>query len=226
MKISQETLAALKNFSEINQSLVIRKGNTQKTVALAKNILASVTLTDKFQKEFGIYDLVEFLNVLGLMPDAEIDFGETSMKITSGSMSTRFIYSDISNIHPEVPSKEIDEIMPEAELTFTLRKVDLDSIKKMSNVLSLEDVVITVIDGKLILRITDLSSDSCHNSDIVLCDYDGGAEFSFNYKISRFALLPDDYEVKICSKLISHFIGKNNSAEYLISLEKSSSYNA
>jgi len=224
MKISQDTIAALKNFAGINPSLIIREGFTQKTVALPKNIVGSVTLTDNFPQEFGIYDLAEFLNVLSMMPDAEIEFGEKSMKITNDTMSTQFVYSDPSNIHPDVPEKELDEIMPDADLTFTLKKDDLVALMKMSSAMSLEDVVITSENGKLILRITDLSSDSSHHSDIVIGDAPDGVDFSFNYKMERFMLLPDDYEVNISSRLISYFVGKNNNAEYLISLEKSSHY--
>lgn len=225
MKISQETIDALKNLATINESIVIREGNTQKSVALAKNILATITTIDKFPKSFGIYDLSEFLNVLSSMEDPDIEFGEKSAKITSGSMSTRFVYSDKSNIHPEVPAKEIDEIMPESDLTFELKKEDLNSSKKMASILSLDDVVITSENGNLLLRVTDLSSDSSNNSDIVIGKYEGNDNFSFNFKITRFSLLPDDYEVRICARLISHWIGKTNDAEYLISLEKTSSFN-
>ena len=40
MKISTRTLDVLKNFSEINQSILIKKGKKLKTVSALKNILA------------------------------------------------------------------------------------------------------------------------------------------------------------------------------------------
>ena len=39
MKISTETLNILKNFSTINSSLVVKQGNTIRTISPAKNIL-------------------------------------------------------------------------------------------------------------------------------------------------------------------------------------------
>ena len=59
MKISKETLDVLKNFSAINPNLVINEGNKLSTIAEAKNIMASTTVSETFPKEIGIYDLNE-----------------------------------------------------------------------------------------------------------------------------------------------------------------------
>jgi len=227
MNISKETLEVLKNFSEINQSLVLREGQTQKTIALAKNILSEVTLTDTFPKTVGIYDLSELLSILSIMPDATVDFGETSMIISNGSMKTKFVYSDVSNIHPEVPEKTVDEIMPSADVEFELDKDVLAAALKMSGVMNLEDIQLTQVDGKLILRVTDLSSSSSNSSDIEISDLDSDANFAFNFKAERLQkLMSDDYSVSISSKFVSRFVGKNRDTDYLISLEQSSTYEA
>jgi len=225
MKISKETLEALKNFSEINQSLVLREGQTQKTIALAKNILAEVSLTDTFPKTVGIYDLSELLSILSIMPDADVEFGDTSMNITSGTMKTKFVYSDVSNIHPETPAKTIDEIMPAVDVEFDLTKKTLNSALKMSGVMNLEDLQFTVVAGKLVLRVTDLSSSSSNSSDIEICDMAG--TFDFNFKSERLQkLLADDYHVSISSKFVSRFVGSNIDSDYLVSLEQTSTYEA
>jgi len=225
MNISKETLEALKNFSEINQSLVLKEGQTQKTVALAKNILAEVTLKDTFPKTVGIYDLSELLSILSIMPDADVEFGETSMIISDGNMKTKFVYSDVSNIHPEVPDKNIDEIMPEHAVEFMLSANTLSSALKMSGVMALEDLQFTKVDGKLVLRVTDLSSSSSNSSDLEICDMDDTAEFSFNFKAERLEkLMADDYAVKISKNFVSRFVGQNLDSDYLISLEQSSMY--
>jgi len=225
MKISTETLAALKTFSEINQSIVLRKGNLQKTVALAKNILAEVSVPDIFPKTVGIYDLSELLTIFSMMPDAEIEFGDTCMIISDENMKTKFVYSNISNIHPEVPEKSVDEIMPDSDVEFVVQAEQLSSALKMAGAMNLEDVQFTTHDGKIIMRITDLSSTSSNNADIVICDYAGAATFEFNYKAERLSkLMSDNYEVKISRRLVSRFTGSNIDSDYLISLEASSSY--
>ena len=64
MKISNKTLDILKNFSEINQSVLIKKGKNLKTVSALKNILAHAEVEEDFPQDFAIYQLNEFIGVL------------------------------------------------------------------------------------------------------------------------------------------------------------------
>ena len=66
MKLSNKTLEVLKNFSNINQNILIEEGNVVRTISTMKNILGSATITESFPIEFGIYDLNEFLGVMSL----------------------------------------------------------------------------------------------------------------------------------------------------------------
>ena len=74
MKLSDKTLLLLKNFSGINQSILFRQGNKLRTISVMKNILAEAEITEEFPKDFGIYDLNQFLNGLNLHQNAELDF--------------------------------------------------------------------------------------------------------------------------------------------------------
>ena len=66
MKLSNDTLAILKNFGNINPGIYFRKGKTLKTVSSHKNILVEATITDEIPADFGIYDLNNFLSVISL----------------------------------------------------------------------------------------------------------------------------------------------------------------
>ena len=68
MKLSDNTLSLLKNFSSINQSILFKKGNTLRTISVMKNILAEATVTEDFAKDFGVYDLNQFLKVWVFTP--------------------------------------------------------------------------------------------------------------------------------------------------------------
>ena len=61
MKISKSTMDVLKNFSEINQSIVIKEGNQVRTISALKNILAKASVGENFPKDFAIYDLPTFI---------------------------------------------------------------------------------------------------------------------------------------------------------------------
>ena len=66
MKLSDKTLTLLKNFSTINQSILFKKGNSLRTISVMKNILAEATIEEDIPKDFGVYDLNQFLNALSL----------------------------------------------------------------------------------------------------------------------------------------------------------------
>ena len=74
MKLSDKTLSVLKNFSTINQSILFKQGSKLRTISVMKNILAEATITEELPKDFGIYDLNQFLNGLGLHQSPELDF--------------------------------------------------------------------------------------------------------------------------------------------------------
>ena len=54
MKLSPETLALLKNFASISQSIHIKPGNSLKTVKGSRAVYGEATIPEKFEKEFGI----------------------------------------------------------------------------------------------------------------------------------------------------------------------------
>ena len=74
MKLSDKTIKLLKNFSSINQSILFKEGSKLRTISVMKNILAEATVDEEFPKDFGIYDLVQFLNGLDLHETPELDF--------------------------------------------------------------------------------------------------------------------------------------------------------
>ena len=61
MKLNQNTQDILKNFSLINTNILIKEGTELSTISTMRNIFAKATITESFEKEFGVYDLNEFL---------------------------------------------------------------------------------------------------------------------------------------------------------------------
>ena len=81
MELSNETMQALKNFASINSNVVIHPGNTIMTMAEAKNVLGYTTVSESFPQTFGIYDLQEMLNVLGLVDNPRVRFEDNYVLI-------------------------------------------------------------------------------------------------------------------------------------------------
>ena len=138
MKLSDNTLNILKNFSTINPNLVFKEGNQLKTISVAKNILATATIDETIPSEFGIYDLPEFLSVIGLIEDAELVIGDTSAKIRGDGDSLNYFFSDVSNL--TTPQKDIT--MPKCEIEFDLTEVSLGKLRRAASTMGVSEVLV------------------------------------------------------------------------------------
>ena len=97
MKLSGETVDVLKNFSNINQNILIKEGTQLRTMSTMKNILAEAPIKETFPRDFGIYDLNEFLGVLTLVNDAELEFdSESHLTVNGGNVKIKYFFSDPS----------------------------------------------------------------------------------------------------------------------------------
>ena len=52
MKVSNQTLSVLKNFSEINENILVKPGKTIRTISTLKNVLAEATIDENFEQEW------------------------------------------------------------------------------------------------------------------------------------------------------------------------------
>ena len=217
MKLSNETIGVLKNFSNINMNLVIKEGNTMTTMSAMKNIVSKASLPDTFESEFAIYDLNEFLSAMSLFDDPELDFGDSSVKISQGGQSLNYFYSDPT----VVTTPKSDITMPDPDATFTLKQSVFNQVLKASSVLGVPDMVLDVDEGgKMNLRVSDRKNDTSNSFSVeVGDDLPGTPNQKFYFKVENLKLLSGDYEVKVSSKGISNFKNINKDIEYFIALE-------
>lgn len=223
MELSENTLSLLKNFSGINQNILIRAGNTIKTITEARNVLASAEIIETFPNDVGIYDLNEFIGVLSLVDSPNLQFEDEYVKISDACGRSRVKYFFSAEETLTAPQKDIN--MPDPEVTFTLDNDTLNKIKKAAGALGHTEVAISGKNGVLNLSVIDTNNVT---SNIFSIDVDGNypenATFKFILNISNIKIIPGDYDVKISSKLISEFINKSVPVKYWIALEKSSTY--
>ena len=221
MKLSKETIEVLKNFSGINQSIVVKEGSKLKTVNSLKNILAHATVEEDFPKEFAIYDLTEFLGLLSSMSEPELTFNKSDVTVSSGTRKVKYRYADTDYIVK--PEKDID--MPESEIKFKLSEEVYVSLEKVATILQLHDICLKGCEksGKILLCATNKKNDSSNDYSEEVGE---GVTKNFNIvmKKENLKIIPGDYDVSISSKGISHFKNVNLDLEYWIALEPTSEY--
>ena len=220
MKLSSQTINVLKNFSTINQNLVIKEGSDIATMSAMKNIVAKAKVEEDFTKEFAIYDLNEFLSALSLFGTPDLDFQDDYVVITEegSSKSLKYWYSDPSVV--TTPNKDIT--MPSNEVKFDFSSDTLAEITRAASVIGAPDMVLE--NGKL--RVTDKKNTTANDYATELDVPDSDVEYKFWFKVENLKLLPGSYSVEVSSKNISRFSNSNVDIEYFIALEPESSYAA
>ena len=222
MKLSDKTISVLKNFSSINQSILFKKGNKLRTISVMKNILAEATISEEFMRDFGVYDLNQFLNGMSLHQSPELDFGNSGyVVIREGKMRSKYFFAD-PNVIVTPPDKEIT--LPSEDVCFELSTEQLNSLLKAAAVYQLPDLSAVGENGVVKLVVRDKKNDTSNDFAIVVGETD--AEFSFNFKVENIKVLPGTYNVVVSQKLLSRFTSTSHDLTYYIALEPDSTFAA
>ena len=220
MKLSKSTLDILKNFKEINQSILFKQGNSLKTISVMKNILAEATIAEELPRDFGIYDLSQFLNGIDLHQSAELDFSnDNHVVIKEGRMRSKYFFAD-PNVIITPPEKEIT--LPSEDAVFDLSTDQLDKLLKAAGIYQLPDLAVIGGDGVVKVVVRDKKNDASNDFAITVGETD--ATFSFNFKVENIKILPGTYNVVVSQKLLSRFTNKNQDLVYFIALEPDSTF--
>ena len=220
MNLTSDTVAILKNFSDINQNILVKPGNTIQTISTLKNILAQAEIKEKFDNEFAIYDLPEFLRAYDLFDKSELKFNgaqNMTIKDANGRQSIKYYFADKSVV--VAPTKTIN--MPDKFVTFTLKKENFAKLMRGVTTLNLPDIAVKG-DGKEISIVAVDKKTPSNDYSIVVGESD--KKFTAYFKTENFKMIPDDYDVAISKAKISHFINKGKPIQYWIAIEPDSEF--
>ena len=222
MKVSSQTLSVLKNFSEINENILVKPGNTITTISTLKNVLAQATIDERFEQEFGIYKLPEFLRSVELFEKPELNFNGgqyVTIKDEKYGQAIKYFFADASVL--VTPSKTIE--LPDRYVTFQFTKEKFERLMKGANSLQLPDIALKGADGKMTITASDKKNKSSNEYSVSLGETD--KNFTVFFRMENFKQIEDDYDVAISEKGLAHFIGRNIQVQYWIAVEKDSVFN-
>ena len=220
MKLSDKTLTLLKNFSTINQSILFKEGSSLRTISVMKNILAEAEIDEEIPKDFGIYDLNQFLNGLALHQKPELDFEDDSyVIIKEGRSRSKYFFAD-PKVIVTPPDKEIT--LPDETVSFELSTSQLDKLLKAAAIYQLPDLCVVGGEGVVKVLVRDKKNDTSNDFSIIVGETD--STFSFNFKVENIKIVPGTYNVVVSQKLLSRFTCQNYALKYYIALEPDSTF--
>ena len=134
MKLSDSTLSLLKTSLLLISPFCSKRADKLRTISVMKNILAEATISEEFARDFGIYDLNQFLNGLSLHQKPELDFANDGyVVIKEGRSRSKYFFADPSVIVTP-PDKEIS--LPSEDVCFELTTTVLEKLLKAACCLS------------------------------------------------------------------------------------------
>tara|TARA_B100000965_G_scaffold87997_1_gene71363 strand:- start:61 stop:831 length:771 start_codon:yes stop_codon:yes gene_type:complete len=220
MRLSDKTLMLLKNFSTINQSILFKQGNSLRTISVMKNILAEATIEEDIPKDFGVYDLNQFLNALSLHQKPELDFkNEAFTVISEDKARSKYFFAD-PNVIVSPPEKEIT--LPTEDVCFQLNTQQLDKLLKAAAVYQVPDLSVIGENGTISIVVRDKKNDTSNHFSVTVGETTN--TFMFNFKVENIKILPGSYNVVISSKLLSCFTNADIDVKYYIALEPDSTF--
>jgi len=220
MKLSDSTLSLLKNFSTINQSILFKKGNKLRTISVMKNILAEATVSEEFPKDFGVYELNQFLNGMALYNSPELDFQDDSyVVIKEGRSRSKFFFAE-PNVIVTPPDKPLE--LPSEDVTFEVSTEQLEKLLKAAAIYQLPDLSVVGDSNGVKIVVRDKKNDTSNDFSITVGETSD--IFSFNFKVENMKILPGTYDVVVSQKLLSRFTSKNHDLTYYIALEPDSTF--
>lgn len=220
MKLSKDTINKLKNFSEINSNILLKSGNRLDTITEGSNLMASVAIPETLsvsESGFGIYDLNEFLGIVSLFEEPDLEFSDKFVVISQGKTAIKYFAAAPDLL--TYPKREYK--FPSAEIEFDLSASIVASIRKVAAVLKAADVRIIGDGTDITIQVGDKKNATASSYNTAVGSTD--KEFVVNLKVDNLKLLPGDYQVAISTKKAAQFT--SGDVNYIMAIEADSTFN-
>lgn len=222
MKISESASSVLRNFSQINPSILIKPGNSISTISPQKTVIGTATIEESFPVQGAIYDLNRFLGVLSLFEEPELAFTEQRVTVSEGQKAISYTFAEPSMVIAP-PEKKID--FPAPEVSVEVAWSEMQSVLRAASVMSLPEIAFEGREGKVYLSAMDSKNPTADNYSSEVGKTDN--KFKFVFKVENLKLLNLNYLVEISRRGIAKFTSTNSygaKLEYFIATEANSNY--
>lgn len=151
--LSKETFETLQKMFDVDQSLKLVAGEqVLKSKSGDNTMLIHAPIDVEFPRDFHIYDLREFLNVIKIIPDAQLDFSNDKyvlIRSVDGSQKLRYMESDPEFVKSYTPN-EPNMASPDLEVEVT--EEDWLRVLKAAQIMKLQFVgFVSTGEGKVTL---------------------------------------------------------------------------
>ena len=214
------TRNVLQNFATINSSIVMKKGNTIKTIANAENVLAEFEGEEFWPRDFAIYDLSQFNmsidsmysydsnGLLTVPPTLEfLNEDYVNIRNQNGSAVIRYYFSD-----PEITLKVAPELQvnfPGSNISFDIPNDMLNVMRQCSANMSLNDIKFLSKDNKVNVKLCDAENETANTAKFNPENPECDGEYDLTLKMDNLLIYTKgkvDYSVRVSEQLLSEWV--------------------
>jgi hypothetical protein len=220
MKLSTQTIKILKNFSEINPTILVRRGKNIVTIDHNKRIIADANVEETMPQDFAIHDLNQFLTVSSLLENPDFEFKTDRVVVKNNNRYINYIFADPSCVtDAKVVRDKIPAMFKDTDVvhSFTISEEDLKSIRQTASILKYPHITFVGNGENVRIVSRDISNDSVGDYVVTLSE-PCTSEFQHTMLLDNLRVLPGSYKVSI-SPTIAHFVNQTFPIKYWIVME-------
>lgn len=225
MKLSENTVQILKNFSGINQSLLFKRGNVLKTISPLRTVFGEATISENFIKEFAIYDLNKFLAKISLYKEPLLSFDDDKVNImTEDKKKSDYIKYCSPKVMIIPPEKGLTLENPDCK--FSVSQEDLEWMRRSAGISGSPNFVFESDGSSIYFLAADVKDDAADQSKIEIGTVSDSKVFRVVLKVENFKLLDGSYDIAISKRgqsCLAQFKHKTLPIVYYIAVEAADS---
>lgn len=225
MQISKTTIEVLRNFADINASILITPGKELVSFHNSGTVLANAKVEDEFTDRFGIFDLSSFLALTALVDKPDLDTSKADSFVVVSGSGSRFKYFVADESMIKVPPKT-ELSLPTVDLEFKLEEESLKRVLRAAAVFVLDTIQIYSESGGLYFGVSDPKQKNSDSFSVRISDYDG-PELKIVVSISKLTLMPGNYTVGVSystGQTMLQFTNEDRPVRYWTAPEAAESY--
>jgi hypothetical protein len=210
----------MKNFTTVNNSILVNEPSVLKTISVAENIIGIYDIEETFPN-WQLYNSVTFMSMVSLfgLDAIDFDFQELCVVLKSPGARATIMYDStelipkLGDLKPSSSYKKYDKF----NATFSLSSNKIGQIQKAANILGLPDMKIRMKDGKGLITIND---DENPDSNLLKMAISGEGDCGITMMVKNLQIFAGDYNVSVSSDVLSKFHHDKMPLFYVVAAKK------
>lgn len=232
MKLSQETIKILENFSQINDGIIILKDHVvgDKTEIRSKHHTSALQsfaeIEETFKNDVCLSKLKQLLNIVKNIENADVDFKEDHVVVSGGNFKTKLTYTlpnhimtDDESWYARTPRLKSDTI------EFTISNKEFEKLLKFADTLQLPELKLDVVGDYVTLHAVNLLNPDSETAEVRLQKLSKDEKtiaqsiFPMFFTRSLFNLIDGDYKIIAGNGAIDMYNQTTPVRYFIVSLE-------